>query len=148
YHSKAVDNQVLKLYLEQHYMPAPFGLYKDTFQVTPGEIVAFRKNGTINKIRYWELPTSIEYSISKKEEAQKYVEDSLRKSVQSQMLSDVPLGAFLAGGVDSSLVTSFMKENSTNPQVFTIGSDSKKHDESERAREFAEALDVQQEVWH
>lgn len=147
YKGKAVNPQVLKLYLEQHYMPSPFGLYKDTFQVAPGEIVSLKNNGSISKTRYWELPTSVEYSISNKEEAEKLVEEALAKSVEGQLLSDVPLGAFLSGGVDSSLVTSFMKKYKAKPQVFTIGSDSKKHDESDRARQFAEALEVQQEIW-
>ncbi len=147
YNSKAIDPQVLKLYLEQHYMPSPFGLYKDTFQVAPGEIVSIDKNGSIAKHRYWELPTAVDYSISNRDEAERYVEETLSKSVQSQMLSDVPLGAFLSGGVDSSLVTSFMKEFKSKPKVFTIGSDSKKHDESERARQFAEVLDLKQEIW-
>lgn len=147
YKEKSVDPQVLKLYLEQHYMPSPYGLYKDTFQVAPGEIVSFKKNGTINKNRYWELSTSVDFSVSNKEEAKKLVSEALAKSVEEQLLSDVPLGAFLSGGVDSSLVTSFIKEYKASPQVFTIGSDSKKHDESDRARQFAEALDVQQEIW-
>ncbi|MGO3183449.1 MAG: asparagine synthase (glutamine-hydrolyzing) [Aequorivita sp.] len=147
YRGKSVDPQVLKLYLEQHYMPSPFGLYKDTFQVAPGEIFSFKKNGSINKTRYWELPTSVDYSISNKEEAEKLVAEVLAKSVEGQLLSDVPLGAFLSGGVDSSLATSFMKEYKAKPQVFTIGSDSKKHDESERARQFAQAMDLQQEIW-
>ncbi len=147
YRGKSVNPQVLKLYLEQHYMPSPFGLYKDTFQVAPGEIISFKQNGTINKTRYWELPTTVDYSISNKKEAEKLVEEALAKSVKGQLVSDVPLGSFLSGGVDSSLVTSFMKEYKAKPQVFTIGSDSKKHDESDRARQFAEALEVQQEIW-
>ena len=147
YREKSVNPQVLKLYLEQHYMPAPFGLYRDTFQVAPGEIVSFKKCGTIRKTKYWELPTSIDYSISNKGEAEKLVDEALANSVQGQLLSDVPLGGFLSGGVDSSLVISFMKEYRAKPQVFTIGSDSNKHDESDRARQFAEALDVQQEIW-
>lgn len=147
YNSKAADPQVLKLYLEQHYMPAPFGIYKNTFQVSPGEIVSIDKNGSISKYRYWELPTAVDYSITNKDEAARYVEEALSKAVHGQLVADVPLGAFLSGGVDSSLVTSFMKEFKSKPKVFTIGSDSKTHDESDRARQFAEALDVQQEIW-
>ncbi|MDC8000092.1 asparagine synthase (glutamine-hydrolyzing) [Aequorivita todarodis] len=147
YKTKSIDPQVLKLYIEQHYMPAPFGLYMDTYQVAPGEIVILKKNGSIRKSKYWELPTDVDYSVSNKMEAIRFVEKALGNSVQRQMLSDIPLGAFLSGGVDSSLTTSFMKEYKANPQVFTIGSDSKNHDESERARQFAEALDVQQEIW-
>ncbi len=148
YASKSIDSQVLKLYLEQHYMPAPFGLYKDTFQVSPGEIVVLKKDSTLKRIKYWELPTSVDFSITDRNEAERYVETALSKSVQSQLLCDVPLGAFLSGGVDSSLVVSFMKDHHDKPRVFTIGSDSKTHDESERARQFAEAMKVQQEIWH
>ena len=147
YREKPVDPQVLKLYLEQHYMPSPFGLYKDTYQVAPGEIVTFKKNATISKSRYWELPTIVSFSVSTREKAENLVEEALAKSVEGQLLSDVPLGAFLSGGVDSSLVTSFMQDYKAKSQVFTIGSDSKKHDESNRAKQFAEALDVQQEIW-
>ena len=147
YIGKPIIPQVLKLYLEQHYMPSPFGLYKDTFQVDPGEIVTIRKNGAVNKTRYWELPRTLEYSISNKEDAENLIEKTLAKSVEGQLLSDVPLGAFLSGGVDSSLITSFIKEHISNPLVFTIGSDSLKHDESDRARQFAEALDLKQEIW-
>lgn len=148
YIEKSIDAQVFKLYLEQHFMPAPFGLYNDTFQVKPGEIVSFKKNGSINKIRYWELSTDVDYSISNKKDALPFIEETLSNTVQSQLISDVPLGAFLSGGVDSSLVTSFVKEYKNKPKVFTIGSDSKTHDESERARQFAKALEVQQEIWN
>ncbi|CAM3438443.1 asparagine synthase (glutamine-hydrolyzing) [Aequorivita lipolytica] len=148
YNTKSIDPQVLKLYLEQHFMPAPFGLYKDTYQVDPGEIVTFKNDGKITKTRYWEMPKASAHTISDREEALLYISEKLSQSVQSQLLSDVPLGAFLSGGVDSSLITSFMKNHSTRPQVFTVGSDSQIHDESERAKQFAEAMDVQQEIWN
>lgn len=147
YKTKPVNPQVLKLYLEQHYMPAPFALYDDTYQVNPGEIVSFTKDGKISKTRYWELPINSVYSISECNEAQIYISQKLSEAVCSQMLSDVPLGAFLSGGVDSSLLVSFMKEKNKFPKVFTIGSDSHVHDESQRAKQFAEAMDVQQQIW-
>src|SRR5690606_9659831 len=118
-----------------------------TFQVAPGEIIIIKNDGTLNKIRYWELSTEVDFSISHKVNDESYVEEILSESVQSQLLSDVPLGAFLSGGVDSSLVTFFMKQYRAKPLVFTIGSDSKTHDESERAKQFAEAMGVQQELW-
>ncbi|UAB81217.1 asparagine synthase (glutamine-hydrolyzing) [Marixanthomonas sp. SCSIO 43207] len=148
YKSKSIDSQILKLYLEQHYMPAPFGLYKDTFQVRPGEIVVFKKDRSLKKIRYWELTTTVHYTIPNKKEAIEYIEEALSNSVHRQLLSDVPLGAFLSGGVDSSLIASYIKDAKTKPKVFTIGSDSKVHDESYRAKQFAQTLDLQQTIWH
>ncbi len=147
YSDKSIDPEVLKLYMEQHFMPAPFGLYKDTYQVSPGEIVTCKSNGTVVKTKYWELPWTVTHSIEDQKEGERYISEKLSQSVQRQLLSDVPLGAFLSGGVDSSLITSFIKENIQQPQVFTIGSDSKVHDESARAKQFAAAIDVQQHIW-
>jgi len=146
--NKSVDPQVLKLYLQQHFIPAPFGLQEDTFQVLPGEIITFHKNGIKKHTRYWELPVTQEPVITNPKEAASYIESVLDSCVQKQLISDVPLGAFLSGGVDSSLIGSSIKKYHNKAQVFTIGSDSRIHDESERAKQFAEALDVQQTIWN
>lgn len=145
--NKSINPEVLKLYLQQHFMPAPFGLYQDTFQVLPGEIITFNLEGKKTHFRYWELPEAPNYSITNSKEAQALVEETLDSCVESQMLADVPLGAFLSGGVDSPLICSFAKKYNSDIKVFSIGSDSKIHDESARARQFAEALELQQEIW-
>lgn len=148
YSSKSVNPQVLKLYLQQHFLPAPFGLYKDTFQVLPGEIITFNRDGLKTHKRYWELTVNQTSLIADTKEAEAYIEGVIDQVVQRQLLSDVPLGAFLSGGVDSSLIASSLKKIHKNTQVFTIGSDSKIHDESQRAKQFAEALDLQQTIWN
>lgn len=147
YSSKTVNPQVLKLYLQQHFLPAPFGLHEDTFQVLPGEIITFNKNGFKTHQRYWELPVHQNSFISDPKEAETYIEAMIDQVVQRQLISDVPLGAFLSGGVDSSLIVSSLKEFHKNTQVFTIGSDSQNHDESERAKQFAEAMELRQTIW-
>lgn len=144
---KSINPQVLKLYLQQHFMPAPFGLYESTFQVLPGEMVTFTKKGVKKHQRYWELPVSQDSYITDSAEAESYIASVLNTCVQRQLLSDVALGAFLSGGVDSTLIASSLKKYHKHTQVFTIGSDSEVHDESERAQQFAEALDLQQTVW-
>lgn len=146
--NKSVNPQVLKLFLEQHYMPAPFGLYHDTFQVLPGEIVHIDRCAKINKIRYWELPKEDNTLITDRREALRLLEESLDHSVSKQLMSDVPLGAFISGGVDSTLVCSSIKKNDSHLKAYTIGSDSKTHDESERAKQFAEALEIKHSVWN
>jgi len=142
-----LDLSVLKLYLQQHFMPAPFGLYKDTYQVLPGEMITFYPDGTKKHTRYWEFPAENDFSVFDKKEAQNLVTTTLDSCVHDQMLSDVPLGAFLSGGVDSPLICSFAKDYHKELQVFSIGSDSKIHDESERAKLFAEALEIKQHIW-
>ncbi|NHN26169.1 asparagine synthase (glutamine-hydrolyzing) [Flavobacterium jejuense] len=146
--NKSINPQVLKLYLQQHFMPAPFGLYEDTFQVLPGEMITFNLEGKKTHHRYWEMPSKSECSITSEKEAQFLVEETLNSCVQDQLLADVSLGAFLSGGVDSPLICSFAKKYKNDLSVFSIGSDSKIHDESERARQFAEALELEQEIWN
>ncbi|CAM3987567.1 MULTISPECIES: asparagine synthase (glutamine-hydrolyzing) [Flavobacterium] len=146
--NKSINPQVLKLYLQQHFMPAPFGLYDDTFQVLPGEMITFNLEGKKTHYRYWELPSKPEYSITSEKEAISLVEETLNSCVQDQLLADVSLGAFLSGGVDSPLICSFAKKHHKNINVFSIGSDSKIHDESERAKQFADALELKQEIWN
>lgn len=148
YSNKSINPQVLKLYLQQHFLPAPFGLHKDTFQVLPGEIVTFTKDGLKTQQRYWELPVNRTAFITDLNEAENYIASVLDQVVERQLLSDVTVGGFLSGGVDSSLVSTSIKKYHKNVQLFTIGSDSETHDESQRAKQFAEALDLQQAIWN
>lgn len=146
--NKSINPHVLKLYLQQHFMPAPFGLYEDTFQVLPGEMITFDLEGKKEHYRYWELTSKPDYSITSKSEAISFIEETLDSCVQEQLLADVSLGAFLSGGVDSPLICSFAKKYDKDLKVFSIGSDSKVHDESERAKQFANALALKQEIWN
>lgn len=147
FNNTGIDQSVLKLYLQQHFVPAPFGLYKQTFQLHPGEMITFYPHGQKKHHRYWELSDQNEYSISESKKAEQYIAETLDACVKDQMLADVPLGAFLSGGVDSPLVCSFAKNYNRNITVFSIGSDSKIHDESERAQQFAKTLNIKQNIW-
>ena len=69
------------------------------------------------------------------------LQTNLKKAVKSQMLSDVPIGAFLSGGIDSSMIVALMKEHSSNPvKTFTIGFHENKFDESPHARSVSKHL--------
>jgi asparagine synthase (glutamine-hydrolysing) len=146
--NKPANPEVLNLYLQQHFMPAPFGLYHDTFQVLPGELITFALDGTRTHTRYWELQSNTDYAITSKKEAIAFVEQTLDACVKDQLMADVPLGAFLSGGVDSPLICSFANKYHSDLKVFSIGSDSTVHDESERAKQFADAMGLQQEIWN
>ncbi|MEO8234799.1 MAG: asparagine synthase (glutamine-hydrolyzing) [Flavobacterium sp.] len=145
--NNSIDEQVLKLYLQQHFVPAPFGLYKETFQVKPGEIITFDSAGNCSKRQYWEFPSKYNYTITNTKEAEQLVYDTLDSCVKDQMIADVPLGAFLSGGVDSPLICSFAKKYKKDLSVFSIGSDSAIHDESDRATAYANALELPQDLW-
>ena len=147
FQNASVDPQVLKLYLQQHFMPAPFGLYEGTGQLLPGEIICFSKNGKQEHFRYWELPKNLNNDIFSEKKAITLLEEALAQSVEMQLLSDVPLGAFLSGGVDSPIVCALANRFTNGLSVYSIGSDSPVHDESVRSKAFADAIGIQQTLW-
>jgi len=141
--NNVIDQEVLRTYLKMHYIPAPYGILEDTFQVYPGECVNIDSKGKLSKYTYWEFPTlSEEDLICDKEEALQFLDSKLKESVKDQLEADVPLGTFLSGGIDSPLVTSYAKANKQDLKAFTIGSDSKVHDESEDAKTYASLIGV------
>lgn len=132
-----IDASVLKLYLRQHFIPAPFGILKNTFQVLPGEIVTFNAELNIQKYRYWEFPASISPSIFDEKKALEFLDENLNSAVKDELLADVPLGSFLSGGIDSPLICQYAQKNFPQRlKAFTIGSDSPVHDESEDAKKY------------
>jgi asparagine synthase (glutamine-hydrolysing) len=136
-----VDVQVLKLYLEMHYIPAPYGLLEHTHQVEPGQIIEITKDRQLSKKQYWEFPELDEENlISDKKEALKLIEIELKKSVAKELNSDVPVGTFLSGGIDSPLISYFANKQQEGIKAFSIGSDSHIHDESEDASYYAAAI--------
>jgi len=145
--NEAIDAQVLKLYLQQHFVPAPFGLYEHTYQVLPGEHLTFFQDGSMQQERFWEFHNSGSDFITDEKEALQLLDKTLAECVQDQLLADVPLGAFLSGGVDSPLVAAKASAIDTQLKVFSIGSDSIKHDETERAAAFAKSLGCHQKTW-
>lgn len=140
YGKQPVDQPVLKLYLQQHYLPAPFGLLKNTFQVEPGEMVQLLPEGKLVKKKYWMFPDYEQPTIANHNHALETIHEALDVAVKQELLSDVPLGAFLSGGIDSPLVCYYAQRHQQALKTFTIGSDSKVHNEAERAAQYAELL--------
>ena len=142
-----IDLSVLKLYLIQHFIPAPFGIINKTFQVRPGEYVIFNKTGIKTKKRYWKLPNKIDSLIYDENEALSVINNALHSSVKSQLTSDVPVGAFLSGGIDSPLICYYAnKILDGNLMAFTIGSDSVVHDETKISKKYAKLIGLHQFV--
>lgn len=140
-----INSSSLLLYLEQHFMPAPYGLVEQTGQLLPGEIMEVHCNGETRRYRYWELPKESNDNryVCDESEAVSIIESHLEESVKSELQSDVPLGAFLSGGIDSPLVVYYAAKNVTHKlKAFSIGSDSPIHDESDDAVFYANAIGV------
>lgn len=137
-----IDRQALSHFLAYGYVAGPRTIYRAARRLMPGEYLEWRQ-GEVKVAPYWSLP---ETSISRDSGAGRdwvvdELESLLRESVRERLVSDVPLGAFLSGGVDSSAVVSMMTEVSSSPvQTFTVGFDQPDFDESTTARQVARHL--------
>lgn len=115
-------------FLTYLYVPTPKTLYKNIFKLPPGHYAILEK-GKLKVEQYWDVDLSNKISISE-EEAIEEVKRLLSDSVGLQLVSDVPLGVFLSGGIDSSAVTALaQKQSSVRLQSFSIGFDVKEHSE-------------------
>lgn len=147
-----VDRDALALLMRHNYIPAPHSIYRDIRKLVPGSVLSLPAAGNFAcsqpwKIQsYWSLKEVAEAGSrnlfeGSDEEAVLHLETLLKDSVRLRMEADVPLGAFLSGGIDSSLTVAIMQELSSRPvKTFTIGFGEKKYNETEFARPIAEHL--------
>lgn len=130
-------------FLSWEYVPAPRTLLQDVKKLEPGTLLELRlDNGASTHRTYWDIPAVDGGNARSDEEWEEVVDAQLRQSVRRQLVSDVPLGAFLSGGVDSSLVVAAMGP----AQTFSIGFDDPSYNESAWARRVADHLGVQHEM--
>ena len=118
--SKINDSAILD-YLAFSYIPAPKSIYENIFKVLPAEqIVVGTKNKNISQSFYWQLKDFENLELTQKQ-ADNNLDKLISKTVDEQMMSDVPIGIFLSGGLDSSIITSYASTKSKNPiNTFTI----------------------------
>ena len=142
-----IDRRALALLLRYSSIPAPFSIYENIHKLLPGHILEFNsKSKEIKDFEFWSLEEvytserDINHFISD-EQAIFELEDTLHNAVGLQMQADVPLGAFLSGGIDSSLIVAMMQNQSQQKvNTFSIGFDVKDFNEAEYARAVANHL--------
>ncbi len=141
-----VNRDSLSLYLRYSYIPVPFTIYNNVFKMVPGTILEVRDDFSVSEHSYWE-PLDVVGSGEKNiyqgtyESAVTELEGLISESIRAQTISDVPFGAFLSGGVDSSLIVALMqKQLSTPVKTFTIGFHNEAYNEAEHAKAIAEYL--------
>lgn len=143
----SVDGRILGSYFKGGYIPAPYTIYKDIYKLKPGHFMVIRKPYNEWKEEcYWDvkevaLRGSEHIFNGSFEEASNELEKLIKNSIKGQMISDVPLGAFLSGGIDSSLTVALMQNMSGRPvRTFTIGFEDEKFNEAVYASETAAHL--------
>ncbi len=144
---RTIRRDVIKRYLYQQCVNEPDAIFEHVYKVEPGQIVRFC-SGKTDMWKYWDIAEV--YRRKKQEnpgtyeEAKARLKDILRDAVRKRMIADVPVGAFLSGGYDSSLVTAIAQEVSSEPvKTYSIGFHEERYNEAKYAREVARHLGTQ-----
>ncbi len=143
-----IDRSALTLFVRYGYVPTPHSIYQGISKLTPGTIVSFgaEQPHSAVPIPYWDWKTVVEKGIAEPfrgtdAEAIAELDKLLRETIQEQMVADVPLGAFLSGGIDSSTVVALMQAQSSRPiKTFSIGFAEQQYNEAEYAKAVATHL--------
>ena len=151
YFQPEIDRDSITLLLRHNCIPAPYSIYKDIQKLLPGHYIQLplsniSKSKQTTSLAYWSFNSVVETGINKPfegspSEAIDELQQTLAYSINEQMLSDVPLGAFLSGGIDSSTIVALMQNQSLTPiKTFTIGFDDEGYNEAVHARAVAKHL--------
>ena len=135
---RELDHNALDCYYAYQYVPSPLCVFKAVAKLPPATTLLWRE-GRITTERYWRLDYSAKRSDATPAELQEELRGHIRAAVRRRMIADVPLGAFLSGGVDSSAIVAVMAEESEHPvKTFSIGFDQAAFNELHYARQVAE----------
>ncbi|PYV94256.1 MAG: asparagine synthase (glutamine-hydrolyzing), partial [Acidobacteria bacterium] len=139
----AVSPAALGLYLRLGYIPAPYALLQDTHMLEPGSWMEITSESRMRHGRFFEFPLYREPNL-RGEEAYEAVDAAVTDAVRRQLVSDVPVGTFLSGGIDSPLVAAKIRAATNAPvRAFTIGTNGDRHDESADAVAYAGEIGVE-----
>ena len=141
-YEKKINEKIVAKFLYRQYINAPDSIFENTYKLEPGEILKFHF-GKVSKWKYWNVAEKhnvplleIDYN-----EAVEQMEYLLKESVKRRMIADVPVGEFLSGGYDSTLICSLAQSLSQDPiKTYSIGFEDKKLDEAPYAKEIARYL--------
>jgi len=144
-----INRGALTLFLRHAYIPAPYSIYDGFFKLSPGCILTIapgQQPGDEKPVQYWSACETVENGLANPfsgstTEAVDALEEQLTKSIGLRMVADVPLGAFLSGGVDSSTIVALMQMQSSRPvKTFTIGFSEPGYNEADFAKSIARHL--------
>lgn len=141
YFEKAVNKRVVGRYLSRRYLAAPDTMFLNTYKLEPGSVLKFR-NGETEKIKYWDVAEKYGWQkrmpVDDYEQAKDGLKNEIRKAVALRLIADVPVGAFISGGYDSSVICAVAQEQLDKPlNTFCIGFENKDFDEAVFAKKIA-----------
>lgn len=143
---RELDEQSLHRYLLFQYVPAPHSIYRGFRTLPPGHLLRVSAGADVEDLApraYWSLPQPARFSGSYRD-AKFRLGELLTHAVERRLIADVPLGAFLSGGVDSSIVVGLMRKLGVSPlRTFSIGFEDPRYDESSHARRVAALFETE-----
>lgn len=132
--SRAINPMAVDLYLSLQYVPSPHSIFQSVQKLPPAHLLVHEKGQTTLK-KYWELPKEQKNIFTDQNQAKHEIRTKLEESTQIRMISEVPLGAFLSGGVDSACIVGLMSKMSTRSvKTFSIGFEDQSFSELDSAR--------------
>ncbi len=120
---KELDHSSIYTYLQLNYIPEPHSVFKEVKKLEPGHYMLINAQNKVQKIPFYQMnyPAESGYADYSYEDAQSKLLELLNTSVEQRLLSDVPIGTFLSGGIDSSLITAIAAQKVKNLNTFSIG---------------------------
>ncbi len=142
-----IDPAAIDMYLHYQYIPAPHSIYREVRKLPPAHYLIVRADGSHGEPRrYWDFAFQPDRSLNEAEWIER-LDAALRETIATHLISDVPFGAFLSGGLDSSTVVAYMQRELQSPvQTFTIGHSSPAYDERAWAIEAAQVCGTDHHV--
>lgn len=139
-----VDNHSVIKFLMYGYVPSPHTIFEEVSKLEPSTLLQFNiKNWkVIKKLKYWKLENIQVDKLVTFSQAVENVDQLLHTSIKQRLIADVPLGSFLSGGVDSSLVTAIASQYKPGIETFSVVYNEKKFDESEYAKKVGDSLNI------
>jgi asparagine synthase (glutamine-hydrolysing) len=135
------DPAAMADYFQYGYINAPRSIYRNVFKLPPGHLLDLKSQGEPEVRRYWSVLDSLDTPhTGSEDELAEQLEALMVDAFRLRMVSDVPVGMFLSGGIDSSLVTALLQKHHGNVKTFTIGFNEVGHNEAPHARRVAEHL--------
>lgn len=141
---KNIDEESLAKYFLYGFVPAPASIFKNIQKLLPGHFLTVDSIGNLKTKKYWELNYGVKEEFLDEKSLEDEIIKYLEKAVEKRLVTDVPIGVFLSGGIDSGLVTAMMR-NFISPSkidAFSIGFEEKDYDESSLAGSVAKKLEV------
>ncbi len=141
---KEIDNESVYQYFKLDYIPTPKTIFRNVYKLEPATYISY-KNNILTKNKFWQ-PEKINLENLSEEEIINKVKKEIDTAVKKRLQSDVPLGLFLSGGLDSTIVAESASRQKSDLQAFTLGFEESSYDETENAKEIANIFKLKHKI--